>query len=101
MDTSTYERCRQRGCIRFGLWHTTQDTGHRFRTVRTALAAVSIEKRDEEGPWTVWLARGDAEPVQVTGPPDPAPGVAHEDHMELRAAVLYALRSASQFSDLK
>jgi hypothetical protein len=98
MDASTYERCTQRGCIRFGLWHTARDTGHRFRTVRTALAAVSIEKRDEDGPWTVWLARGDAAPVQVNAPPDPTTGVAHEDHMELRAAVLYALRSAEKFN---
>ncbi|WP_418515938.1 hypothetical protein ACNUCX_16135 [Curtobacterium flaccumfaciens pv. flaccumfaciens] len=98
MDASTYERCTQRGCIRFGLWHTARDTGHRFRTVRTALAAVSIEKRDEDGPWTVWLARGDAAPVQVNAPPDPTTDVAHEDHMELRAAVLYALRSAEKFN---
>jgi hypothetical protein len=99
MDESTYDRCRQRGCIRYGLWHTTQDTGHRFRTVHTALAAVAIEKRAEDGPWSVWMTPHGGNPVgPLLAPPDPAPGVAHDEHMELRGAVLYALRTAEKFN---
>jgi hypothetical protein len=99
MDESTYDRCRQRGCIRYGLWHTTRDIGHRFRTVHTALAAVTVEKRREEDPWTVWMTpHGEAKIGPLVVPPGPAQGTPHEEYMELRSAVLYALRSAEQFS---
>ena len=99
MDKSTYERCRQRACIRFGLWHDSTETAHRARTLHTALAAVSIEKPTEEGPWTVWMTpHGETKVGPLLTPPEPAQGTPHEDYMELRSAVLYALRSASQFS---
>lgn len=99
MDESTYDRCRQRGCIRYGLWHTTQDTGHRFRTVHTALAAVSVEKRTEEEQWSVWMTPHGGEMVgPMLAPPVATPDTSHEEHMELRAAVLYALRSAERFN---
>jgi hypothetical protein len=99
VDTSAYNRCSQRGCIRYGLWHTAKDTGHRFRTVHTALAAVSVEKQAEGDRWTVWLTPHGGESVgPLLAPPEPAPGVPHDEHMELRAAVLYALRSAETFN---
>lgn len=99
MDKSTQSRCRQRGCVHYGLWHSATDYAHRARTIHTALAAVRVEKREEADPWAVWIApHGDA-PRPVTAPPDPQPGVPHEEHMELRAAVLYALRTAQQFEE--
>jgi hypothetical protein len=98
MDESTYDCCRQRGCIRFGLWHTSRDNGHRFRTLHTALAVVTVEKQAEGDAWAVWVAPHGEERRQVSAAPDPTPSTSHEDHMELRAAVLYALRSAEKFN---
>jgi len=99
MDESTYARCRQRGCIRFGLWHTATETAHRFRTVHTALAVVTVEKRYEDDPWTVWLTpHGEPSVGPLLAPPVATPDSSHEEHMELRGAVLYALRSAEQFN---
>jgi len=98
MDTSSYERCRQRGCIQFGLWHSARESAHRFRTLHTALAVVTVEKPEESDPWSVWVAPHGEERRKVTTPPDPTPSTSHEDHMELRAAVLYALRSAEKFN---
>lgn len=99
MDTSAYERCRQRGCVHYGLWHSATDYAHRAKTLHTALAVVSIEKPTEDGPWTVWMTpHGEVKLGPLLAPPEPAQGTAHEDYMELRSAVLYALRSAEQFS---
>lgn len=99
MDTSTYERCRQRGCIRFGLWHDATEEAHRAKTLHTALAAVSIEKPTEDGPWAVWLTpHGEAKVGPLLAPPEPAQGTPHSEYMELRSAALYALRTAERFN---
>ncbi|TDN42558.1 hypothetical protein EDF64_11133 [Curtobacterium flaccumfaciens] len=98
MDKSTQARCRQRGCVHYGLWHSATDYAHRFRTVHTAIATVTIEKRAEDDPWSVWMTRHGEQPEQVNGPPEPSTETSHPEYMELRAAVLYALRSAEQFN---
>jgi hypothetical protein len=59
---------------------------------------VTIEKPTEDGPWTVWMApHGEAKVGPLLAPPEPAQGTPHEEYMELRSAVLYALRSAANF----
>ncbi|OII37108.1 hypothetical protein BIU98_16785 [Curtobacterium sp. MMLR14_010] len=99
MDKSTQARCRQRGCVHYGLWHSVTDSAHRAKTLHTALAAVTIEKSTEDGPWMVWIApHGEAKVGPLLAPPQPTQGIPHEEWMELRSAVLYALRSAKQFS---
>jgi hypothetical protein len=37
MDKSNYARCRQRGCVHYGLWHSATDSAHRAKTLHTAL----------------------------------------------------------------
>ncbi|MGG7307546.1 hypothetical protein ACQXVK_10180 [Curtobacterium sp. AB451] len=99
MDPTTTARCRQRGCVNYGLWHSARDTSHRFRTVHTALAAVTVEKVEESDPWTVWMApHGEAKVGPLLAPPVAAPGTSHEDYMELRSAVNYALSTATRFN---
>jgi len=99
VEPTAYERCRQRGCIRFGSWHAATEAAHRAKTLHTALAAVSIEKPTEDGPWTVWLTpHGEAKVGPLLAPPEPAQGTPHSEYIELRSAVLYALRSDEQFS---
>lgn len=98
MDKSTYSRCLQRGCVHYGLWHSATDHAHRAKTLHTALAAVSIEKPTEDGPWTVWMTpHGEAKVGPLLAPPEPVQGTPHEEYMELRSAVLYALRTAERF----
>jgi len=99
MDDAPYSQCRQRGCINYGLWHSATDTAHRFRTVHTALAAVTVEKRREDEPWAVWMTpHGKPTVGPLLAPPVATPNTVHEEHMELRAAVLYALRTAERFN---
>lgn len=100
MDKSTQARCRQRGCVHYGLWHSAADYAHRARTVHTALAAVTIEKPTEDGPWQVWMQLHDENGKEgpISAPPLPPMGATHEEYMELRSAVLYALRTAAGFS---
>lgn len=98
MDKSTQTRCRQRGCVSYGLWHSATDHAHRAKTLHTALAAVSIEKPTEDGPWTVWMTpHGEAKVGPLLAPPEPVQGHPHEEYMELRSAVLYALSTAARF----
>ncbi|WP_412148722.1 hypothetical protein [Curtobacterium flaccumfaciens] len=60
---------------------------------------MSIEKPDEDGPWTVWLTpHGETKVGPLLAPPEPVQGVPHEEYMELRSAVLYALRTAERFN---
>lgn len=100
MEPTTTTKCRQRGCVLYGLWHSVLNPRHRFRTIHTALAAVTVEKATDDDAWTVWLAPHDSDQREaLTAPPLPPPGASHEEYMELRAAVLYALRSASEFSN--
>lgn len=99
MDASTHDRCRQRGCVNYGLWHSSKDHSHRFRTIHTALAAVTVEKANESDPWSVWMTpHGEQKLGPLIGPPQPNPTVAHEDYMELRAAVNYALSTATRLN---
>lgn len=99
VDTASLSQCRQRGCVNFGLWHTASET-HRARTLHTALATVTLEKSDAAAPWSVFIApHGESKRGPVLKPPDPSLDVSHAEHMELRAAVLYALRTAIAFNN--
>jgi|GEM_PF-6197454 len=100
MEKTTQSRCRQRGCVHYGLWRSVTDYAHRARTIHTALAAVTIEKSTEDGPWTVWMTPHDGEDREgpLLAAPLPPEGATHEEYMELRSAVNYALRTAAGFS---
>lgn len=99
MDPSNTTQCRQRGCVNYGRWHAAGERSHRFRPVHTALAAVTVEKVEESDPWTVWLMpHGEAKVGPLIAPPQPSPATSHEDYMELRSAVNYALSTADRFN---